>query len=64
VILRRLWRDVSGVTVVEYALVLSFFALLAIGGYTLVQTSANNAYSSSTSQMTNIQENPLPTVVP
>ena len=62
--LRRLWRDVSGGTIVEYAIVLAFFALLAMGGFQLIASSANNAYCSGTSKMTDIEENPLPTVAP
>ena len=64
VTLRRLWRDVSGGTIVEYAIVLAFFALLAMGGFQLIASSANNAYCSGTSKMTDIEENPLPTVAP
>ena len=62
--LQRLWRDVSGATVVEYAAVLAFFALAAIVGFGAVGTKANSTYSAGTTEMTNIGESPLPAVSP
>ncbi len=62
--LRRLWRDVEGATTVEYALVLTLFAVAAVIGFTSVATNANRTYNSSTSSMTSIQENTLPAVSP
>lgn len=57
-ILQRLWRDVSGATIVEYAMVLGWFAIAAMVGFGLVATNANKSYSASTSGMTSIQESP------
>jgi Flp pilus assembly pilin Flp len=62
--LRRLWRDVRGATMVEYALVLAFFAILAAIGFQQVATSANTQYSAGTTTMTNLQESPLPALSP
>jgi len=63
-VIQRLWRDVQGATLVEYALVLFFFGILAVAGFQYVSTNAAVQYNSSSNQMTNIEENPLPTVAP
>jgi len=62
--LRHLWRDESGGAIVEYALVLTFFTLLAVGGFQLISSNAATQYNASSNQMTNIEENPLATVAP
>ena len=62
--IRRLLRDESGATIVEYAMIMTLFAVFAIVGFSAVATSANSQYANSTNSMTNIQENPLPAVSP
>jgi Flp pilus assembly pilin Flp len=64
VTLWRLLRDECGATIAEYAMVLGWFAIAAMVGFGVIAVNANNAYSSSTSKMTDVEENPLPTVVP
>jgi Flp pilus assembly pilin Flp len=64
VILGRLLRDERGVTLVEYAMVMTLFAVFAIVGFRVVATNANSQYTSSTNSMTSIQENTLPAVSP
>lgn len=57
-ILGRLLRDECGATLVEYAMVLGLFAILAITGFGVVATESGNRYNAGTTTMTSIQENP------
>jgi len=60
----RLLRDESGGPLVEYALVLALFSMFAALGFQAIAVSANGQYSRSTTGMSNVQENPLPTYQP
>ena len=62
--IRRLLRDESGATIVEYAMVLGLFAIAAMVGFGVVATNANAQYTSSTNGMTAIQESPPAAVLP
>jgi Flp pilus assembly pilin Flp len=63
-VIRRLLRDESGATIVEYAMVLALFALAAMAGFGAIATNANAQYTSSTNGMTAIQESPPAAVAP
>ena len=47
----RLLQDEEGATIVEYALCLATFSLVAIAGFYALVQNANGAYSSQTSAM-------------
>jgi Flp pilus assembly pilin Flp len=55
-VIRRLLRDESGATIVEYAMVLGLFAIAAMVGFGVVATNTNG--------MTAIQESPPAAVLP
>jgi Flp pilus assembly pilin Flp len=53
----RLCRDEEGGPLVEYALCIATFSLVAIAGFYAVATNANGAYSSQTGAMNTYQVN-------
>ena len=57
-VLRRLVRDESGVTLVEYAMVLSLLSIGMIVGLTALATAIGNNMTNAGSSMTNLQANP------
>ena len=63
-LLRRLLRDESAVTLVEYAFVLALFALITAAAFDKIAVNSNAQYSSATNQMTVIGESPLPAQTP
>ncbi len=62
--LLRLLRDECGATVVEYAMVLGWFAIAAMVGFGLVAVNAGGRYSAGTTTMTTTQEVPPVAVTP
>ncbi|HTU81058.1 MAG TPA: hypothetical protein VMF61_02955 [Candidatus Acidoferrales bacterium] len=57
-------RDERGGTIVEYALVFAFLALVCAFGFITVANSTGQRYATSTNQMSAVQESPLPTISP
>jgi pilus assembly protein Flp/PilA len=50
-VVRRLFKDSSGVTAIEYALIAALIAVAAITAMGLVGTGLNNTFSSISSQL-------------
>ena len=57
-VLRRLFYDENGATVVEYAMVLSLVSIGMMIGLTALATAVGNNMSNAESSMTNLQANP------
>ncbi len=49
--LRQLWRDESGLTTVEYALVLMVIAAVAVTAWTLLGAATSSSASASSERM-------------
>lgn len=57
-VLSRLFQDESGVTLVEYAMVLSLLSIGMIIGLTALANAIGNNMTNASSSLTNLQANP------
>ncbi len=50
-LLRKLWRDVEGQDIAEYAVMLAVILVLVVGTIRLIGSSANNVFSNTASSI-------------